>query len=122
MKIEEIKLIPISIRKLKKYYIKRIQLSVLFFSHLDDFIIFTSNEYSKIEVPNLYINKKIIKRYMNQHNKNTSKKYIFSSIPQKIRIDFFYTLPFPHIQEMITLYYIFDSKSEYLKWKWKLSI
>lgn len=102
--------IPISIRKLKKYYVRKIKIPILFLPAFDGFVIYIPRDYCNLELPNLYINKKIIEHKKTRYNRRGYNRKITNN-----KISIKATLTF--ILGKTTLYYVFDSESEYLKWK-----
>lgn len=110
---------PISIRKLKKFYVIKTKV-ILYFYSVERIIVYaTLEEFLRCQ-HNLYFNKKILKRALTlemRYREFTGcyKKYY----PDEVIIEFVPYVEGCHHRNDMTIYSVYKSKNDYLKWKLK---
>lgn len=113
-----IPIVPISARKLKKYYIIKTDIDCAYctYKHLH----LSDGYYNKlIDLPNLYFNKKILEKAFTRRKriKWMNQKIPLTETPKQIFVFSFFPAYLKFKSRNVTIYSIFKSKSEYLKWK-----
>lgn len=112
----------ISIRKLKKYFIIRSRCRYhLMYDDRNVYIYVCRNDADVLKYPNLYVNKKFIESNMTYANRDkTHLCYHFKKVDclfEKVVGEYDTFLDNFSFDITITLYTIFESENDYLKWK-----